>query len=177
MNRRIIVGAIAIVLLAGVPRVWAGDGIQTAGSVLNGALIGAAMAATLGHHDAAGAKQLAISMAVTWSATQLLKRAINEGRPNGGQYSFPSGHSSSSFASAEFMRRRYGWKWGAPAYAAAAFVAYSRVESKMHYTKDVVAGAALGIGTSFIFAKPRHGWNASAAGDTRGLQITFTRVW
>ncbi len=32
-----------------------------------------------------------------------------------------------------------------PAYAAASFVAYSRVESREHYPHDVVAGAGIGI--------------------------------
>jgi membrane-associated phospholipid phosphatase len=177
MNRKIVVGAIALVLLAGAPAAWAGDGIQTAGSVVNGALIAAAAAATIGHHDGAGAKQLAVSLGVTWGVTFALKRAINETRPNGGDYSFPSGHSSSSFASAEFMRRRYGWRWGAPAYALAAFVAYSRVESRMHYTHDVVAGAAIGIASSLIFVKPHPNWTATVSGDTRGAQLTFSRVW
>jgi membrane-associated phospholipid phosphatase len=145
--------------------------------VLNVVLPAAAAVATIGHHDGAGAKQLAVSLGVTWGLTFVLKRATNETRPNGGNYSFPSGHSSSSFASAEFMRRRYGWKWGAPAYAAAAFVAYSRVESRMHYTHDVIAGAAIGVASSFIFTKPHKNWTATVSGDTRGAQFTFTRVW
>jgi membrane-associated phospholipid phosphatase len=177
MNRRIVVGGVVLVLLLGAPAAWAGDGIQTAGSVLNVALASAAGAATIGHRDVVGARQLAISLGVTWCVTLALKHAINETRPDGGSLSFPSGHSSSSFASAEFMRRRYGWKWGAPAYAVAAFVAYSRVESRMHYTHDVVAGAALGVASSFIFTKPHQGWTAAVSGDTRGAQFTFSRVW
>ncbi len=43
------------------------------------------------------------------------------------------------------MRKRYGWDYGIPAYAAASFVGYSRVESGKHYAHDVVAGAAIGI--------------------------------
>lgn len=177
MKPRIFVGAVVLVVLTGAPDARAGEGIQTAGSVLNAALLGAAAGAALGHHDLVGAGQLAISLGVTWTATQTLKRLVDETRPNGGHFSFPSGHSSSSFASAEFMRRRYGWKWGAPAYAVAAFVAYSRVESHMHYTRDVVAGAALGVATSFIFTRPWHGWTGSVSGDTRGIQASFTRVW
>lgn len=177
MNRAIVVGAIVLVMFAGAQHAWAGDGVQTAGSVLNATLIGAAAAATLGHHDGVGARQLAISLGVTWGATLALKRLVNETRPNGGAYSFPSGHSSSSFAPAEFLRRRYGWTWGVPAYAAAVFVAYSRVESHMHYTHDVIAGAALGVAASAIFTTPRRGWTTTVSGDTRGVQVVFSRVW
>lgn len=177
MNRRIVVGVVALVLLSGAPAAWAGDGIQTAGSVLNGALMSAAAVATIGHHDGVGARQLAVSLGVTWVVTFTLKRVINETRPDGGDYSFPSGHASSSFASAEFMRRRYGWRWGAPAYALAAFVAYSRVESQMHYTHDVVAGAAIGVASSLIFTKPHRNWTATVTGDTRGAWFTYNRVW
>ncbi|MGB3398652.1 MAG: phosphatase PAP2 family protein, partial [Candidatus Deferrimicrobiaceae bacterium] len=38
-----------------------------------------------------------------------------------------------------------------PAYLAAAFVGYSRVEADEHWTKDVLAGAAIGIVSGFIF--------------------------
>ena len=75
------------------------------------------------------------------------------------------------------MRRRYGLKWGVPFYALAAFVGYSRVESRNHYTHDVVAGAAIGIASSFIFTRPRQHWTAAVTGDTHGGQLSLTRVW
>jgi membrane-associated phospholipid phosphatase len=177
MKRRLIMGAIVLALLVSAPAARADDGVRTVGNALNIALPLTAAVATIGHHDGVGAKQLALSLGVTWGVTFALKRAINETRPNGGDYSFPSGHSSSSFASAEFMRRRYGWKWGVPAYALAAFVAYSRVESRMHYTHDVVAGAAIGVASSLIFTKPHRSWTATVAGDTSGARFTFSRVW
>ena len=69
--------------------------------------------------------------------------------------SFPSGHTSTAFAAAGFLHRRYGWKWGLPAAAAAALVGASRVQSKDHYWHDVVVGAAIGETTAFLIAKPR----------------------
>jgi membrane-associated phospholipid phosphatase len=177
MRSRVVVIGIVLALLAGASAARAGDGIQTVGNVLNITLPITAAVATVTHHDGVGAKQLAISLGVTLCVTYALKVSINETRPNGENYSFPSGHSSSSFASAEFMRRRYGWKWGAPAYAAAAFVAYSRVESRMHYTHDVVAGAALGVASSVIFAKPYRKWTATVGGDTSGVRFTLSRAW
>lgn len=71
---------------------------------------------------------------------------IQRNRPTGRNYlSFPSGHSSSSFATASSLAYSYGWKVGVPAYAAASFVAISRVNENIHWLSDVVAGAALGI--------------------------------
>ncbi len=60
------------------------------------------------------------------------------------------------------MRKRYGWEYGIPAYAAATFVAYCRVESRAHHPQDVIAGAALGIVSSYIFTKPYRGWHIQA---------------
>lgn len=88
---------------------------------------------------------LALAVARTELATYSLKYAINAPRPNGGSNSFPSGHTSIAFTGAEFIRKEYGWGWGVPAYLAAGFVGWSRVASNTHYTRDVVAGAALGI--------------------------------
>ena len=56
------------------------------------------------------------------------------------------------------MRKRYGWEYGIPAYVAATFVAYSRVESDQHYTRDVIAGAVIGIVSSYLFTDSYKGW-------------------
>ncbi len=66
--------------------------------------------------------------------------------------SFPSGHASAAFSGASFIQKRYGWQYGIPAYLAASFVGYSRVEADQHYVEDVLAGAAIGIISTFIFA-------------------------
>jgi phosphatidylglycerol lysyltransferase len=88
---------------------------------------------------------LALALGRTWIVTDALKYSVGETRPDGGPRSFPSGHSSVAFAGAEFMRVQYGWKWAAPAYVAAAFVGWSRVEARRHYTHDVIAGALIGV--------------------------------
>ena len=74
-----------------------------------------------------------------------IKQGTRRSRPEGGGFSFPSGHTSAAFASATVIQQHYGWKFGAPAYAVATFVAASRVEMKKHYLSDVAFGAALGI--------------------------------
>jgi len=86
-----------------------------------------------------------------------LKLITDKERPNGDKYSFPSGHTSISFQSAAFMHKRYGFKKSIPLYAAASFVGYSRVESDNHYVEDVIAGAAIGIVSSFYFTEPYKG--------------------
>lgn len=75
-----------------------------------------------------------------------LKSSVEERRPDGsGDDSFPSGHTSISFAGAEFIRKTYGWGWGVPAYAAASFVGWSRVHTQDHWGHDVAIGAAIGV--------------------------------
>jgi membrane-associated phospholipid phosphatase len=88
---------------------------------------------------------LLLSLGRAWVVTKSLKYTVDETRPDGGSHSFPSGHTSMAFTGAEFIRKQYGTAWGAPAYLAAGFVAWSRVEANRHYTHDVLAGAAIGI--------------------------------
>ena len=101
--------------------------------------------------DWEGELQLAKSYATAIGTTTLLKRAVNAERPNGGRYSFPSGHTSSAFAGAAYWQMRYGWEVGVPMYAMASLVAYQRVDIKAHYWRDVAAGAVIGIGFNYLF--------------------------
>jgi len=114
----------------------------------------AAGSTTLLLKDKEGTKQFLKSTVVNASTTYILKYVINKKRPNGGNHSFPSGHTSSAFSGASFIQRRYGWKYGIPAYALAAFTGYSRVYAKKHYTVDVVAGAIIGVGSTYLFTTP-----------------------
>lgn len=88
---------------------------------------------------------LLLAVGRTELATYTLKYGIDAERPNGGGQSFPSGHTSMAFAGAEFIRKEYGGYWGIPAYLAASYVGWSRVESRNHWTADVLAGAAIGV--------------------------------
>jgi membrane-associated phospholipid phosphatase len=82
---------------------------------------------------------------VTQTLTAGIKLSVGRTRPDGTQYSFPSGHSSVSFATATVLQRNLGWKVGIPAYGFATYVAASRVQAKRHYLSDVAFGAAIGI--------------------------------
>jgi len=77
--------------------------------------------------------------------TQGVKFAVDRSRPDGSHYSFPSGHTSGTFATAAVLQRHYGWKVGAPAYAIAAYVGASRLSENQHFLSDVLFGAGLGI--------------------------------
>jgi membrane-associated phospholipid phosphatase len=79
------------------------------------------------------------------SLTFAIKYAVNRTRPNGDPHSFPSGHSTATFATAMVLQEHYGWKLGLPAFAAAAYTAASRVTDNKHWASDVVFGAAVGM--------------------------------
>jgi membrane-associated phospholipid phosphatase len=74
-----------------------------------------------------------------------IKLSVRRHRPDGDELSFPSGHTSVTFATATVLQRNFGWKAGIPAYALASYVAASRVQMKRHFLSDVAFGAAIGI--------------------------------
>jgi len=134
------------------------------------------------HLDGSPRHDLALAVGRSVLLTEGLKYAFNESRPNGATHSFPSGHTSFAFTGAEFIRKQYGWLWGIPAYAAASYVGWSRVESREHYTHDVLAGAAIGILVNHDLREVRTRYGllslepASFATENRsafGLQLTL----
>ena len=69
--------------------------------------------------------------------------------PEPAGFSFPSGHSASSFAGATslfFMNHRNGW-W---AYPLAGLIAFSRVYLSVHFVTDITAGILLGVASAFF---------------------------
>ena len=74
-----------------------------------------------------------------------LKVAVDRTRPNGGHRSFPSGHTSSTFATAAVIQRDLGWRAALPVYALGAYVGTSRVVDRAHFVSDVVFGTAVGL--------------------------------
>jgi membrane-associated phospholipid phosphatase len=133
------------------PRPAHADGIKTAGEILRIALPAAAGGYSLYREDYDGVLQLGVSELASEGSSLLLSSFISERRPNGqSNRSFPSDSTAVAFSAASYMQIRYGWDYGLPAYALAAFVGYSRVESKEHHWGDVLAGAALGWGFSEI---------------------------
>ncbi len=157
--------------------VLAQDRTQSAGDILQVALPVSAVGLTFGYKDSEGTLQFAKSAGVTTAVTYALKYALPDDRPNGGKHAFPSGHTSISFASAEFIRKRYGSEYGVPAYVVASFVGYSRVESHQHYTDEVFAGAAIGILSSYAVTTPYRNWTIQEEADGKYYGLRFSRTW
>jgi membrane-associated phospholipid phosphatase len=103
-----------------------------------------AAAAGSSRHAAAGRDLLRAQISVV-SWTYAIKFATDRTRPNGDPHSLPSGHASTSFATATVLQNHYGWKLGLPAYIAATYSGVSRIYENQHWASDVVLGAAVGI--------------------------------
>jgi hypothetical protein len=91
----------------------------------------------------------ALSNMIVFSSVYATKNLAHEQRPDGSDYySFPSGHTATAFAAAEFMRMEYKdvspW-YGIAGYTAAAATGYLRMYNNKHWLGDVVAGAGIGI--------------------------------
>lgn len=108
--------------------------------------------------------QIVGTLAVNTIVTQGLKYAVNEQRPytkypllihpydaSETGHSFPSGHTSTAFALAASLSIEYKkWYFVVPAYAYATAVGYSRLYLGEHYPTDVLAGAAIGVGSAYL---------------------------
>jgi len=131
--------------------------ISKSGDIIQLALPIVAFSSTLVDYD--GYKpiiQFLESGTLSLVLTRGLKKIVNKKRPSGGDYSFPSGHTSCAFTGAAFLERRYGFKIGIPAYALASYVAFSRIKTNRHDWYDVGAGAAIGILSVYIFTKSKN---------------------
>lgn len=166
-----------VVIFMARSRAEAGETLQSAGDVTALLLPATAGISSIFIEDFDGVRQLAKSTALSLGTTLALKYTVNERRPDGGDYSFPSGHAALSFSAAEFIRKRYGWEYAVPAYAAATFVGYSRIESKRHYFHDVLAGAAIGIASSYLFTTTYGSLNVSGEAGAGYYGVRVASTW
>ncbi|HEY8518554.1 MAG TPA: phosphatase PAP2 family protein [Gammaproteobacteria bacterium] len=169
--RGVALAALCAVCCCGAP---AAADSESAGDVLRIALPAAAFALTVKRDDREGRRQFYKSFGANVGATLLLKAAVDKDRPDGSDDdAFPSGHASMAFQGAAFMHRRYGWRPAVPAYVLAAYTAWSRVDADEHDEADVLAGAALGIASSFLLAERRDTSVAARVGPD-GFEIRIT---
>jgi len=107
-------------------------------------------------------------------AVQIPKHVIGRPRPrwthqNAFEYgptfqsgldTFPSGHTTASFAVAAVLARSFpgmSWLW----YGAASFIALSRFLGGSHFPTDVLVGAVLGYLVGYVCARPYKEWRQS----------------
>ena len=148
------------------------------GSFLRTLIPAVAYGTTFYMHDKDGRNQFYKSFFTNLGATYALKAMISKERPNGqDDDSFPSGHTSVAFQGAAFIHKRYGFKYAAAAYAGAAYVGWRRVETDNHYTVDVVAGAAIGIASSFIFTRPYKGFEVTPLAVDGAYGLALSKRW
>jgi membrane-associated phospholipid phosphatase len=107
------------------------------------------------------------------TATQVTKRIVLRQRPFIAQpslfiariegeepnYSFPSGHATTAFATATTLAINYRkWYVIVPAYAWAGAIGYSRMRLGVHYPSDVLAGAVTGVAGAWLSYKIQQKW-------------------
>jgi len=90
------------------------------------------------------AKSMTNVLIINAMGTVLLKAAADTESPNGEDWGWPSGHTSSSVAMASVLDEYYGPWAGIPAYLLAGLVSWGRIDDSEHSVSDVVFGAALG---------------------------------
>ena len=129
--------------------------IETTGDVLLFAMPITALGSSIIAGDGQGTWQFTKGFLLNQTLTIGLKIIVKKQRPNMENYNaFPSGHTSTVFQSASFIQKRYGWKYGIPAYLLAGFTGYSRLNAEKHDIYDVLAGAVIGIGSTYLFTTP-----------------------
>ena len=93
----------------------------------------------------------ALSIVAMCAAVNGIKYSVGRLRPDSSRYnSFPSGHTATAFMSATMLHKEYGWRspwFSIGGYTAAAVTGVSRLMNNRHWMTDVMAGAAIGIGS------------------------------
>lgn len=105
----------------------------------------------------------AITIGFATLATTTLKYSIRRTRPKArwpdeiierdraGALSFPSGHTTTAFATATALSLSFNkWYVTVPSYLYAGLVGYSRMRLGMHYPLDVFGGIVVGVGAGLL---------------------------
>ena len=129
--------------------------------ILDGVVPFTGLAVAYFKDDTEGQKQwlrnISVNQCLTWTLWPIFNETSLGKRPNGDpRNSFPSGHVALAMSGATFLDQRYGWRWGAPAYAASAYIAYVRVDENKHHWRDVIASGVLSYGVAMLFVTPKN---------------------
>ena len=109
-------------------------------------------------------KNLMMSALLNQLITFSLKYAINKTRPDGTHHSFPSGHTSTAFVTAEVLHLEFKDSHPFLAYSGYGFATTTgalRIINNRHWLSDVLAGAGIGILSAKIIYhfEPLKNWN------------------
>lgn len=175
MRISILGGMASLCLIISSPAAASDKGWDDAGTVGEYALIAVAIGAPTVQGDWDGALQAGGSMLAATAVTQSLKEAFPEWRPDrSDRRSFPSQHTSVSFAAAATISNRYGWQYGLPAHIVAGFVGFSRVKANKHHVHDVLVGAAIGEVAGFLITNKRDSKvQVFPWGDTKSVGVSL----
>ncbi len=94
--------------------------------------------------------------------------------------SFPSGHTTASFAVATVLAKRFPW-CAVLGFALAGFVGLSRVLRGSHFPTDVFGGAVMGMLSGSVASAPWKEWRTSLEEGLRyaaiGMAAAFSLLW
>jgi len=169
-------------------KVFGGDFDNIWGDIISPYTIGGASLLGLIIAGAADKPKLALAMesaleswALTMAITGGLKFTINRQRPNGGRYSFPSGHTSAAFSMATVLTRFYGIKAAIPSYLLASLTGFTRIDNSKHFLTDVLVGAVLGTaigwGTSSFHKKEHPNYLITPMITNHGSGLVFNKTF
>jgi membrane-associated phospholipid phosphatase len=155
---------------------------ETAGTAVAISLPIVATGVSLLHDDDwDGIAELSVSTVATVGIAYGLSHIVREQRPDHSDFhSFPSDTAALAYAPADYLWARYGWQYGIPAYAAAMFVGYSRVDAKKHHWYDVMASSAIAFGVNYAIVTRYHAstrYSVSASADPEFTGIHFAMNW
>jgi membrane-associated phospholipid phosphatase len=173
-------GADAANLLTPIPLTSSEKRVESVGEGVAIALPLVAAGISIDKDDLTGLAQMTVDTLTTVGAAYALKHFVREERPDHSDFqSFPSDTSALAFAPASFLWDRYGWEYGVPAYAAAMFVGYSRIDAKQHHWYDVAASAGLAFVSSKIFTTEFHNrrFSYSASATPGGVAAQLNYRW
>lgn len=134
------------------------NGLESVGTAVAIAMPVIAGGVALAHNeDWTGVAELGVDTLASVGTAYALNHITHEWRPDhSDDHSLPSDTAALAFAPAAFLWDRYGWKYGLPAYAAAAFVGYTRVDARKHHWYDVAASAGIAWTYSQLFTTEYH---------------------